>query len=49
MLESLQEKILTEINADLKGKIVEILVEGKQKGKWFGRTGTDKLVFLPIM
>jgi tRNA-2-methylthio-N6-dimethylallyladenosine synthase len=45
MLESLQEKILTEINADLKGKIVEILVEGKQKGKWFGRTGTDKLVF----
>jgi hypothetical protein len=20
-------------------------VEGKQKGKWFGRTGTDKLVF----
>jgi tRNA-2-methylthio-N6-dimethylallyladenosine synthase len=45
MLESLQENILTEINAKLKGKILEILVEGKQKGKWFGRTGTDKLVF----
>ena len=45
MLEGLQENILTEINAQLKGKIVEILVEGKQKGKWFGRTGTDKLVF----
>ena len=44
-LESLQENILTEINAKLKGKTVEILVEGKQKGKWFGRTGTDKLVF----
>ena len=44
-LESLQEKILTEINAELEGKTVEILVEGKQKGKWFGRTGTDKLVF----
>jgi tRNA-2-methylthio-N6-dimethylallyladenosine synthase len=44
-LETLQEKILTEINSNLKGKIVEILVEGKQKGKWFGRTGTDKLVF----
>ena len=29
----------------LKGKIVEVLVEGKQKGKWYGRTGTDKLVF----
>ena len=45
ILESLQEKILTEINASLRGKTVEILVEGKQKGKWYGRTGTDKLVF----
>jgi tRNA-2-methylthio-N6-dimethylallyladenosine synthase len=45
ILESLQEKIVTEINADLEGKIVEVLVEGKQKGKWYGRTGTDKLVF----
>ena len=44
-LETLQAAIVTEINAQLKGKIVEILVEGKQKGKWFGRTGTDKLVF----
>ena len=44
-LESLQETILTAINARLKGQTVEILVEGKQKGKWFGRTGTDKLVF----
>ena len=44
-LENLQETLLTEINSGLKGKIVEILVEGKQKGKWFGRTGTDKLVF----
>ena len=44
-LESLQENIVTEINAKLKGKKIEILVEGKQKGKWFGRTGTDKLVF----
>ena len=45
IVEKLQEGIVTEINAGLKGKIVEILVEGKQKGKWFGRTGTDKLVF----
>jgi tRNA-2-methylthio-N6-dimethylallyladenosine synthase len=44
-LERLQENIVTEINAGLDGKIVEVLVEGKQKGKWFGRTGTDKLVF----
>ena len=45
ILESLQENIVSEINAKLKGKTVEILVEGKQKGKWYGRTGTDKLVF----
>ena len=45
VLEKLQENIVTEINAELKGKTVEILVEGKQKGKWYGRTGTDKLVF----
>ncbi len=45
ILENLQENIVTEINAKLNGKNVEILVEGKQKGKWYGRTGTDKLVF----
>jgi len=44
-LENLQENIVTEINAKLKGKTIEILVEGKQKGKWCGRTSTDKLVF----
>ena len=44
-LESLQANIVTEINGGLLGKTVEILVEGKQKGKWYGRTGTDKLVF----
>ncbi|MFC2070975.1 TRAM domain-containing protein [Chloroflexota bacterium] len=27
------------------GKIVEVLVEGKKKGKWQGRTRSDKLVF----
>jgi tRNA-2-methylthio-N6-dimethylallyladenosine synthase len=45
ILERLQENIVTEINAGLKGKTVEVLVEGRQKGKWYGRTGTDKLVF----
>ena len=45
VLEKLQENIVTVINSNLKGKTVEILVEGKQKGKWYGRTGTDKLVF----
>jgi tRNA-2-methylthio-N6-dimethylallyladenosine synthase len=44
-IEQLQEKIAAEINAALLGQSLEILVEGKQKGKWFGRTRTDKPVF----
>ena len=40
-----QEKIVTGINAELKGEIQEILVEGRKKGKWFGRNRNDKLVF----
>jgi tRNA-2-methylthio-N6-dimethylallyladenosine synthase len=45
LVEKLQEKIATEINAELAGKTVEILVEGKKASKWWGRTRTDKLVF----
>lgn len=45
MLEKLQEGVATEINAGLHGHDVEVLVEGRQKGKWYGRTRTDKLVF----
>ena len=44
-IEQLQESIATEINARLSGKAVEILVEGKVKDKWQGRTRSDKLVF----
>ena len=44
-IEQLQEKIASEINSQLLGKIVEVLVEGKGKDKWQGRTRTDKLVF----
>ena len=44
-VEQLQEKIAAEINARLLGETVEILVEGKAKGKWYGRTRTGKLVF----
>jgi len=44
-IERLQEKIQAEANARLLGETVEILVEGKKKGKWYGRTRTDKLVF----
>ena len=42
---SLQEQIVSEINARLLGRSVEILVEEKQKGRWKGRTRTNKLVF----
>jgi tRNA-2-methylthio-N6-dimethylallyladenosine synthase len=45
MVEELQEKIATEINIELKGKTVEVLIEGRKKGKWQGRTRSDKLVF----
>ena len=45
MVEELQEGIATEINRKLLGQTVEVLVEGRKKGKWWGRTRTDKLVF----
>jgi len=45
MVEQLQEGIAAEINARLLGKTVEILVEGRKKGKWQGRTRSGKLVF----
>ena len=45
-LESLQKGIAAKINSEYVGVSVEILVEGKQKGRWKGRTRTNKLVFL---
>ena len=45
IVEQLQEKIATGINAKLLGKVVEVLVEGSKKGKWHGRTRSGKLVF----
>ena len=45
LMESLQENISKEINERFLGQEVEILVEGKKKNKWFGRTRGDKLVF----
>jgi tRNA-2-methylthio-N6-dimethylallyladenosine synthase len=44
-IEQLQEQVQAEINARRLGEAIEILVEGKNKGKWYGRTRTDKLVF----
>ena len=44
-LEQLQEEIQTQINSALVGQQEEILVEGRHKGKWQGRTRSNKLVF----
>jgi tRNA-2-methylthio-N6-dimethylallyladenosine synthase len=46
MLEELQEKIVGEINAGLLGQKVNVLFEEKVKGRWRGRTPTNKLVFV---
>lgn len=44
-IETLHQSIAAEINRASLGKTVEVLVEGKKKDKWQGRTRTDKLVF----
>ena len=45
-VEKLQERISEEINRDLLGETVEILVEDRRKGRWRGRTRSSKLVFV---
>ena len=45
-LERLQEGISAEINARYLGQTVEVLFEDKVKGRWRGRTQTNKLVFV---
>ena len=45
-LDSLQESILRDTNSVLVGQTLEVLVEGRKRGKWQGRTRTDKLVFI---
>ncbi len=45
-LEELQEQIATEINGRYLGKTVEVLFEEEVRGRWKGRTTTNKLVFV---
>ncbi len=45
VLDQQQARILKEINAHYQDQVVEILVEGRRKERWFGRTRTDRLVF----
>jgi tRNA-2-methylthio-N6-dimethylallyladenosine synthase len=44
-LEDLQAEVVAGINAHFQGREVEVLVEANHKGKWKGRTRTNKLVF----
>ena len=44
-IDEAQERILTEINAELVGQRFEVLVEGQKRGRWQGRTRANKLVF----
>jgi len=44
-LEALQADVVAEINRGYLGQPVEVLVEARHKGKWKGRTRTNKLVF----
>jgi len=44
-IEQLQESIATEINVQLRGKTVTVLVDGRKKERWQGRTRSGKLVF----
>lgn len=46
LLEDLQEQIVAGINAGYLGQTVPVLFEEKVKGRWKGRTPTNKLVFL---
>jgi tRNA-2-methylthio-N6-dimethylallyladenosine synthase len=45
-LEELQERIAGQINADYLGQTVSVLFEDFVRGRWKGRTETNKLVFV---
>jgi tRNA-2-methylthio-N6-dimethylallyladenosine synthase len=44
-IETAHAQIAGEINSNLCGEVLEVLVEGKKRGKWYGRSRSDKLVF----
>lgn len=46
LIEQLQEQVAAEINARYVGRKVEVLFEEREKGRWRGRTPTNKLVFV---
>ncbi len=46
LLEELQEQVVTEIHARYLGQTVPVLFEEQVRGRWKGRTETNKLVFV---
>ena len=44
-IEEVQKRIVGEINDKLLGTVQQVLVEKRHKGRWQGRTRTNKLVF----
>jgi tRNA-2-methylthio-N6-dimethylallyladenosine synthase len=46
-IEQAQAEVASELNATLMGQEVEVLVDGQQRGRWRGRTRTNKLIFFP--
>ena len=44
-IEEIQESVAADINAKLLNTSQRILVEGKRRGRWFGRNRNDKLIF----
>ena len=47
-LETLQESILTGINAAYLDDTVPVLAENRKRGRWTGRTRGNKLVYFDI-
>jgi len=45
VIEEMQERILGEINSGLQHRTVEVLVEDRKRGRWFGRNRNDKIVY----
>jgi tRNA-2-methylthio-N6-dimethylallyladenosine synthase len=45
-VERIQKEIQTAKNAPLLGQTLEVLIEGQSRGKWYGRTRTNKLVHI---
>ncbi|MEO8287981.1 MAG: tRNA (N6-isopentenyl adenosine(37)-C2)-methylthiotransferase MiaB [Chloroflexota bacterium] len=47
-VEKLQEQIGRDLNSRHVGEELELLVEGSERGRWMGRTSTNKIVFFPV-